>query len=123
MAVTQSFIESVSELFAFVAELRAKRMFGAAAFYSGDAIFTLADDDQVWLKVDDESSPRFEAEGLEQFVYGEKDGKPLIMAYRRAPEAIWDDPDTAREWANLAIGAALRGKARKAARKPGRKGS
>lgn len=117
MAVTQGFIDSVSELFAFVPELRAKRMFGAAAFYVGDAIFAIADDDQVWLKFDADSEARFEAEGLEQFVYGEKDGKYLTMAYRRAPEVIWDDADAARAWGRLAIDAALRGKARKAAKK------
>jgi DNA transformation protein len=77
-------------------------------------MFAIVDDDELWLKADDESRGLFEAEGLEQFTYPMKAGEMMPMAYWRAPADVWDDHDAARRWTTLALEAALRSKAKKA---------
>ncbi|HYF24031.1 MAG TPA: TfoX/Sxy family protein [Caulobacteraceae bacterium] len=119
MAVSESFLESLGDLLGFVPELRNRRMFGGAGLYTGERMFAVADDDVLYLKVDAETRPAFEAAGSEPFVYGEKDGEPLVMnGYWRAPEAVWDDEEQARAWTRLAIDAALRAKAPKPKKRP-----
>jgi len=118
MAVNESFLESLRDLLAFVPELRSRRMFGGAGLYTGERMFAVADDDVLYLKVDDQTRARFEQAGSGPFVYGEKDGEPLVMhGYWRAPESVWDDEDEARAWTRLAIDAALRAKAPKPKKK------
>ncbi len=116
MAVDQAFIARVSELFAFLPELRTRRMFGGLGVYAGDVFFAVADDGEVYLKVDGETKGRFEAEGLPAFA-PEMNGVPTPMGYHRLPEAAWDDEEVAREWTRLAIDAALRAKAGKGKRR------
>ena len=54
-----------------------------------------------------QSRDQFQSRGLEPFEY-DKNGQKMKMSYFLAPEEIYDDPDVAREWATLALGAALR---------------
>lgn len=118
MSVSAGYLESVRELLAFVPGLEIKKMFGGAVAMSGGASFALIDDDELWLKADDETRGLFEAENLPQFTYPMKDGVMMPMAYWRAPADVWDDEDMARKWMLLAIEAGLRGKAKKSAKKP-----
>ncbi len=113
MSISQSYMDSVAELLAFVPELKIRKMFGGAGASSGDMMFAILDDDELWLKADAESAPYFEAEGLAQFTYPTKGGERMSMAYWQAPAEVWDDEAAARKWATLAIEAAMRGKARK----------
>jgi DNA transformation protein len=117
MSISAGYLESVRELLAFVPDLEIKKMFGGAVAMSGGASFAIIDDDELWLKADDETRGLFEAEGLAQFTYPMKDGVMMAMAYWRAPADVWDDPDAARQWTMLAIEAALRGKAKKKPKK------
>jgi DNA transformation protein and related proteins len=105
------FVEYLAEVFQDFGAIRSRRMFGGYGIYHGDLMFGLVADDVLYLKVDAESVTRFEDMGLEPFEYV-KNGKPMNMSYYMAPEAIFDDPDVAKEWAQLAYEAALR------ARKP-----
>jgi DNA transformation protein len=118
MSVNAAFIESVRELMGFVPELEIKRMFGAAGATAGGMMFAILDDDELWLKADDQTRPKFEQEGLEQFTYSTKHGERTSMAYWRAPADVWDDEEAARRWVGLAIEAALRAKAKSKAKKP-----
>jgi DNA transformation protein len=113
MSVSADFLESVRELLAFVPELSIRRMFGGAGVSSGGVMFAIVDDDELWLRADDESRALFEAEGLEQFTYPMK-GELMPMSYWRAPADVWDDADSARRWAHAALEAALRKQAKKA---------
>jgi DNA transformation protein len=118
MSITSSYIESVRELLGFVPELEIKKMFGAAGATAGGMMFAILDDDELWLKADEQTRQRFEEAGLEQFTYPTKDGERTSMAYWRAPADVWDDEEAAREWVGLAIEAALRAKAKSKAKKP-----
>ena len=117
MAVTSAYADMVAELFAPLGETRWKRMFGGAGVYANDLMFALIADDVLYLKADEENAARFDAEGLEAFSYEMKDGKRGVMAYRRAPDDVFDDPDAAQEWGRLGYDAALRAAAKKKRKK------
>ena len=106
------------QIFAFGA-ITQKRMFGALAFYHKGLIIGMAIDDALYLKADEQSKAKYEAEGLPQFTYGHKSGKQIGMSYWRAPERCLDDPDEMKEWCTLAYQAALR--SQKPIKKPAKK--
>lgn len=111
MAVSASDQAAIAELFEFVPELRLRRMFGGVGIFTGDMMFALATQDGLFLRDDPESAPAYAARGLAPFTWRDKGGNVHLMGYRAAPDEIWDDPDATREWAQRAIGAALRRRA------------
>jgi len=103
------FVEYLHEVFIEFGPIRSRKMFGGYGIYHNDLMFGLVAEDELYLKVDEKSEPRFVEHGLTPFEYF-KNGKPFQMSYLRAPEEIYDDPEEARAWAILAFDAALRGK-------------
>ncbi|MCB1875699.1 MAG: TfoX/Sxy family protein [Chromatiales bacterium] len=89
-----------------------RRMFGGYGFFLDGMMFALVADQTLYLKADDDSRSRFEAEGLTQFVY-ERKGKPATMSYYQAPPESLESRDILADWANLAFAAALRAGAKK----------
>ena len=106
--------ETIRDLFSGIGPVRIRRMFGGQGIYSGEVMFALELDGELYLKVDDRTVERFRSAGSRPFVY-EKDGRKIEMSYWRLPDAAADDPDQAASWARLAITAAMRSKS---ARKP-----
>lgn len=105
MAVSQGFADEVAEVLAFAPELRMKRMFGGMGIWSQDRMFALIVRDELFFKTDAISRPAFETEGCRPWTYGDP---PRDMGYVSAPETIWDEPEEARRWAQLAIETAWR---------------
>lgn len=93
-----------------------KAMFGGLCFWHEGLPFALVIDEALFLKVDGENGPAFDARDLPRFSYTTKTGRTSVMSYARAPEEIYDDPDVFAEWARGAIAAARRAEAAKAAR-------
>lgn len=104
------------ELFASFGHITLRRMFGGHGVYHDGLMFGLVIDEALYLKCDPLIATDFEAEGLEPFTYSDRNGRRAVMSYRRAPDALFDDPDLAAQWARKAFAAALRAQA--AARKP-----
>lgn len=107
------FIEYLKEVFQEFGEIGARRMFGGYGIYHDELMFGLVADDVLYLKTDDESVQLFRDRNLTPFEFV-KDGKPMKMSYYLAPEEVFDDPDVAKVWAELAHAAARRsGKGKK----------
>ena len=106
------FVNNLEDVFALFGPIRAKRMFGGYGIYHDDLMFALVADDVLYLKADDKSSPEFIEQGMSQFEYV-KSGKVIKMSYYTAPEDIFDDQEKAKQWAELAFQAAVRGKKHK----------
>lgn len=107
------FVDNLHEVFAGFGTVQTRRMFGGYGVYHDGLMFGLVADEVLYLKADRESAPAFVELGLPPFEY-EKQGRKIKMSYYLAPEAIFDDPGVASEWAARAFEAALRG------RRPGR---
>ena len=103
------FVEYLEEVFQEFGAVRSRRMFGGYGIYHDDLMFGLVADDVLYLKADDQSAKLFEEKDLAPFEYV-KNGKSMRMSYFMAPETIFDDPDVAKEWAQVAYSAALRAK-------------
>ena len=99
---------------------RVRKMFGGASLYCDGIIFALVDDDVLYLKSDDETSPRFAAEGLKPFTYEGQTG-PVSMSYWRVPERLYDEADEMLDWAREAVRIAAVEARAKAAKKAARR--
>jgi DNA transformation protein len=106
------FIDYLLELLAPLKHVRARKMFGGYGIFKEDLMFGLVADEVLYLKVDQEAIPDYEAQGLGPFVY-EKKGKKMAMSYYQAPEEAMDSSSDLYEWAERAYRAALRAKKQK----------
>lgn len=94
-----------------VPRVRARAMFGGVGIYAGDVFFALIADDTLYLKVDDSTRPDFEERGMSPFrPYGEE-GE--TMGYYELPGDALEDPEALRPWAEKAIAAARRKRAKR----------
>ena len=109
MPPSTSHLDHLKDLFSSFGDISIRKMFGGAGIYCDGRIFAIADDDDVWLKVDDVSREEFEAAGLKPFEV-EMQGKKGTMSYYKPPDDIYDDEDALRHWTGLALGAAMRSK-------------
>ena len=69
MPGSKAFVAFAVELLSRVGPVRARAMFGGHGISCGDLMIGLVDDDEIFLKTDDGTRPRFEAEGCRQWVY------------------------------------------------------
>jgi DNA transformation protein and related proteins len=107
------FVATVLDLLSPWGGVTARRMFGGYGIYRQGLMFALVADDVLYLKVDAQNRPAYEAAGVEPFTYDGKN-KTVTLPYWEAPSDLFDDPDAMIDWAKGAFAAALR------ARKPGK---
>ncbi len=108
------FVEHCIELLGDLGAVAPRRMFGGWGLYVQGCMFALIADEVLYLKVDAESRPLFEAEGLQPFTY-EARGKRQALGYFQPPDTAMEDRVEMRPWARAAADAAFRAAA---ARKP-----
>lgn len=118
VAKRSEFVESVSELLAFVDGLRVRAMFGGHGVYQADRMFAILMGEQLYFKTDASTRADFQARELEPFTYDMR-GKTVSTGYYEAPPEVFDEPDAMRHWTALALAAAARAKAQKAPRRSG----
>jgi DNA transformation protein len=116
MAPDQDFVDYVCELLAPLGRASARRMFGGHGVYLDGTMLAIVFGGALYLKVDDASRARFEAEGSRPFVYRDAT-QEIAMSYWSAPEAALDSAEAMAPWARLARDAALRKAAAQAARR------
>jgi DNA transformation protein len=122
---SKGFIAFAVELLGHAGPVRARAMFGGHGIYCGDLMIGLVDDDEIFLKTDEATRPRFEAAGCRQWVYtgGKKETR---TSYFRPPDEAHESPEDMAPWGRLALEAARRaGEAKRAkgARKKARTGT
>ena len=117
MPASASFIDFTKELFSPFGEIKVRKMFGGAGVYCDGLFFALIGDDDLWLKVDDETRAAFEEETLEPFTFEMKDGSSATMSYHAFPEDAFDDHDVLEHWTRLALQAAERAAIKKKPKK------
>jgi DNA transformation protein len=63
-------------------------MFSGAGLYADGVMFALIARETLYLKVDSETRPDFEADGMEPFSYETSKGRNVIDSYWRARASI-----------------------------------
>jgi DNA transformation protein and related proteins len=99
MSLAQSeFVEYCTELLGSVGAVRARRMFGGHGLYVDELFVALIAFDRLYLKVDAQTRPAFEAAACAPFVY-DGAGKAVSLGYFSAPEEAMESPPLMQPWA------------------------
>ncbi|MEP7294838.1 MAG: TfoX/Sxy family protein [Burkholderiales bacterium] len=123
MASSPELVSHCVELLSPLGSVRTRRMFGGTGFYVDELFLALIAGEQLYLKVDVQTRPLFEAAGCEPFIY-DSAGKNVSLGYFSAPEDAMESPPLMLPWARHALAAALRARAAKpVAARPVRKAS
>jgi DNA transformation protein len=117
MAFDQGLVDWIAEAMEPVGTVTLRKMMGGAVLYCDGTIFALVADDTVWFKSDAESDATWDAAGCPRFSFTMGDGRVDVMNYRKAPDDVYDDADSLREWASLGIAAGFRNPSKKRAAK------
>jgi DNA transformation protein len=108
MSPRNEFVEHVLETMRIFGRVEPKSMFGGWGLYHEGVFFALIAENVLYLKVDAEVRPAFEALGLPPFVYESRLGQKTAMQYHQAPDEALDSPEIMAEWARRSFAAALR---------------
>ncbi|MBZ0137793.1 MAG: TfoX/Sxy family protein [Planctomycetes bacterium] len=100
MAVSEEFLKYVLEQFATLGEASSRRMFGGAGIYLGDKFFALVANDELYLKVDDTSRPRFETAGSHAFEPWEGQ---FMNGYWSVPADVLEDRSVLADWSRHSV--------------------
>ncbi|ABF07059.1 DNA transformation protein and related proteins [Cupriavidus metallidurans] len=101
-------LELMTPLAANIGAIAAKRMFGGHGLFYDGLMFALISDGQCFLKADDVTLARFEAEGSEPFRYQSARREVTMRHYLSLPAACLESPAAMTPWARMAVEAALR---------------
>jgi DNA transformation protein and related proteins len=108
MVASDSFAEFLREQLAPLGHVTMRRMFGKTGVFCDGLMLGMVRDDTLYFRVDDHNRAAFkEAETFPPLNY-EKKGSSIDLAFWRAPERLFDEPDELVAWARLALGAARR---------------
>ena len=104
MKQTNPFHNYVEDLFATLGNIRIRKMFGGAGVYAGEEMFALVDNDQIYVKADDDLKADLQAEGGEPFMWtNPKTGRTMTMSYVSLPVNAMDDTEQASQWGRKAL--------------------
>ncbi|UXH79020.1 TfoX/Sxy family protein [Roseateles amylovorans] len=111
-APVNAFAAHCSELLSPLGPVRSRRMFGGHGLYVDDLFIGLILRDQLYLKSDAQSRPRYLAAGCEPFRYSRTraDGTTVEadLSFFQPPEDALESPALMRPWGRLAMESALR---------------
>ena len=108
MVASDSFADVLREQLAPLGHVTLRRMFGKTSVFCDGLMLAMVRDDSLYFRVDDDNRALFkEAEAFPPLNY-EKGGGSIDLAFWRAPERLFDEPDELVAWARLALAAARR---------------
>jgi DNA transformation protein len=108
MAVSNGYLDYVTEQLGKVAPVSTRRMFGGVGIYADEVFIAVIDDDTLFFKVDDTNRPDFEAAGMPPFYPFGDNERP--MNYYQVPVDVLEDDDQLGSWVQKAVNVALRAK-------------
>ncbi|THD62499.1 MAG: TfoX family protein [Bradyrhizobium sp.] len=105
------------DLFADFGPVTIRRMFSGFGISADGIHFALALRGGLYLRADDQTIPRFEAERSKPFQYQTRVKTVTVGSYWQLPERLYDDPEELTDWARAALAAAQRAALRKRPKK------
>ena len=108
MVASDGFAEFLREQLAPLGRISMRRMFGKTGVFCDGFMLGMVRDNTLYFRVDDDNRAEFkEAESFPPLNY-EKKGDTIDLAFWRAPERLFDEPDELVTWARSALAAAQR---------------
>src|ERR1700724_2158055 len=101
------------DLFADFGPVTIRRMFSGFGISADGTNFALALRAGLYLRADDQTIPRFEAEGSKPFQYQTRAKTVTVNSYWQLPARLFDDPEELTGWARAALAAAQRAAVKK----------
>jgi DNA transformation protein len=101
------------DLFADFGPVAIRRMFSGYGISADGTNFALALRGGLYLRADEQSIPRFEAEGSKPFSYQTRAKTVTVNSYWQLPARLFDDSEELADWARAALAAAQRAALRK----------
>jgi DNA transformation protein len=121
MVASDGFAEFLRDQLAPLGRITMRRMFGKSGVFCDGFMLAMVRDNTLYFRVDDGNRAAFkEAEAFPPLNYGKK-GATIDLAFWRAPERLFDEPDELVAWARAALAAARRVAAQRDRTAPGRK--
>ena len=111
----REYMDFLVEWMSPLGNIATRAMFGGHTLYLDGLVFAIADDNVLYLKVDDVTRPRFEALGLKAFQ--PNPDNPATMPYHPPPPEFFEDAGAMQEWCRAAVEAARRAQAKRAPKK------
>jgi DNA transformation protein len=121
MVASDSFAEFLREQLGPLGPVTMRRMFGKTGVFCDGVMLGMVRDNTLYFRVDDDNRAAFkEASSFPPLNYAKKGGT-IDLAFWRAPERLFDEPDELVAWARAALAAARRVAAKREVTAPGRK--
>jgi DNA transformation protein len=121
MVASAGFAEFLREQLTPLGRVTLRRMFGKTGVFCDGLMLAMVRGDTLYFRVDDHNREAFkEAESFPPLNY-EKRGATIDLAFWRAPERLFDEPDELLGWARAALAAARRVAAKRERAAPTRK--
>lgn len=110
--------EFLIDLFADFGPVTIRPMFSGFGISADGTNFALALRAGLYFRADEQSIPRFEAEGSAPFRYQTRTKTVTVNSYWQLPARLFDDSEELAEWARAALAAAQRAALRKRRKTP-----
>lgn len=94
------------DLFADFGPVTVRRMFSGYGISADGINFALALRSGLYLRADERTIPRFEAEGCQPFQYTTHSKTVTVRSYWQLPDRLFDDTEELSSWARDALAAA-----------------
>lgn len=111
-------VEGLRELFAPFGAVEIKRLFSGHGVYADSLCFAVEMRGEIRMRGDVEAGPLYEAAGSRPWIYERANGHKGSMPYWTLPESALDDEGELLSWCHVALAAARRAAAAKAAKAP-----
>ncbi len=121
MVASDSFAEFLREQLAPLGRITMRRMFGKTGVFCDGVMFGMVTENMFYLRVDDHNRAAFQEAAAFPPLNYEKKGNSIDLAFWRAPERLFDEPDALVAWARVALAAARRVAAKRQQTAPRRK--
>ena len=115
MVASDSFAEFLREQLAPLGRVTLRRMFGKTGVFCDGAMLGMVLDNTLYFRVDAQNQDAFQEAAAFPPLNYEKQGEMIDLAFWRAPERLFDEPDELVAWARLALAAARRVAAKRTA--------
>jgi DNA transformation protein len=108
MVASASFSEFLREQLSPLGHLSFRRMFGKTGVFCTGVMFAMVTEDTLYFRIDEANKPIFQEAAAFPPLNYTKGGRTIDLAFWRAPERLFDEPDELVAWARAALAAAHR---------------